>query len=251
MFTRVSQARHASCIYVCPMFCLLFRLLVISCCGLYRKQRESLETLIFQQCISWHYSYSSKLDLIDQVGIQVISGCLLSYVRYMLAWHTDQNWYHIHVPTVSFYYENLRTYILLYVPCVYASACTLLTCSTLSLCSYPPAWPTEDIPTIRETVASLIKYVCHSSFSLFRNSLGDFIWGNDPYFIFHVKNAPNFTVTIYLRIKNIWQSWVEIKHCFVAYFNYCVRNASSSELLLRADPAHTGCVNVVSIHAFT
>ena len=35
----------------------------------------------------------------------------------------------------------------------------MLTYSTLSYCSYPPAWPTDDIPTIRETAASLIKYV--------------------------------------------------------------------------------------------
>ena len=81
---------------------------------------------------------------------------LINWEICLLGIKSIRHWYDMYLQFLSTMKPNF--YILLYVPCVHMLVC-MLTYSTLSYCSYPPAWPTDDIPTIRETAASLIKYV--------------------------------------------------------------------------------------------
>ena len=49
----------------------------------------------------------------------------------------------------------------------------------------------------------------------------------------------------------VWQSWVEIKHYSVAYFDHVTALQVLKRRTLVKGRAHMCCVNVVSIHEFT
>lgn len=118
-------------------------------------------------------------------------------------------------------------YILLYVMYVHILVC-MLTYSTLSYCSYPPAWPTDDIPTIRETAASLIKYVGLSrGINHFRSAPGDLIEG----YVLHTSHMKNATVAVYLHINICYFPFYVFSSINVMSFIWCLKELQFSLIL--------------------